>query len=320
MNEPTTWLVTAFGSERQYAGNTGYADEITKWYRYDSNVPNHKKVRTGDQLVIRDRSRILGVASIASLESAESKKPLNLCPGCRRSGIKERKTRSPRYRCHGCGMEFDTPEIKEVDVTNFTAQFANSFRSCVLPLDLAIVRSACPTFNGQHAMQEIRLPSLGGYGAQLRDAAAAAAFAASNGSGSGLTADAAELDRRAHELRNRGRVPRPAGQPVPGRAQASTSVTFLRDPAVKAWILQEAEGSCEACGEPGPFVTPSGERFLEVHHLVPLAEGGTDTPENAVAVCPNCHRALHLAADRDRRREQVRERIPRARRNGADAG
>jgi len=32
---------------------------------------------------------------------------------------------------------------------------------------------------------------------------------------------------------------------------------------------------------------------------VRLADGGPDTPGNTVAVCPNCHRHLHLGAGAD---------------------
>ncbi|MGH8437576.1 MAG: HNH endonuclease [Pseudomonas sp.] len=32
----------------------------------------------------------------------------------------------------------------------------------------------------------------------------------------------------------------------------------------------------------------------EVHHKVRLADGGLDTVENAIAVCPNCHRQAHF--------------------------
>jgi 5-methylcytosine-specific restriction protein A len=32
---------------------------------------------------------------------------------------------------------------------------------------------------------------------------------------------------------------------------------------------------------------------LEVHHKIRLADGGFDTVENAIAVCPNCHRQCH---------------------------
>lgn len=32
----------------------------------------------------------------------------------------------------------------------------------------------------------------------------------------------------------------------------------------------------------------------EVHHKVPLSAGGDDTVENAIALCPNCHRKAHF--------------------------
>ncbi len=31
-------------------------------------------------------------------------------------------------------------------------------------------------------------------------------------------------------------------------------------------------------------------RFVDVHHIVPLKEEGTDDIDNAVSLCPNCHR------------------------------
>ena len=36
-----------------------------------------------------------------------------------------------------------------------------------------------------------------------------------------------------------------------------------------------------------------GLPFLEVHHLRQLADRGSDTVSNAVALCPNCHREAH---------------------------
>ena len=36
-----------------------------------------------------------------------------------------------------------------------------------------------------------------------------------------------------------------------------------------------------------------GTHYLEVHHIDQLAKGGADTVENAVALCPNCHRKMH---------------------------
>lgn len=76
-------------------------------------------------------------------------------------------------------------------------------------------------------------------------------------------------------------------------ASTSQVVQFKRDPQVKAWVLREAKGVCECCNQPAPFDGTDGEPFLEVHHVRKLAEGGSDTVGNAVAICPNCHRALH---------------------------
>lgn len=91
----------------------------------------------------------------------------------------------------------------------------------------------------------------------------------------------------------------------------SASQIFVRDPAVRAFVLEQAGGICELCGERGPFLTPDGDWFLEVHHVIQLANGGPDTIENTVAVCPNCHRRLHLSADRDEAVERLYSRISR---------
>ena len=91
----------------------------------------------------------------------------------------------------------------------------------------------------------------------------------------------------------------------PEGARAPRKVTrsqeqFERDPLVKAWVLQTANGQCQLCGENAPFLDDFGLPFLEVHHVVPLAEGGDDTVPNAVALCPNCHRRCHHGTDRGR--------------------
>jgi hypothetical protein len=112
------------------------------------------------------------------------------------------------------------------------------------------------------------------------------------------TADPVKFDALVTALQ-RLNLARPPGTRRPERVPSSAHDAFLRSPVVKAWVLQAAKGSCECCKAQAPFKTVLGVLFLEVHHVTPLADGGSDTPENTVAVCPNCHRALHLAADRD---------------------
>lgn len=51
------------------------------------------------------------------------------------------------------------------------------------------------------------------------------------------------------------------------------------------------------CGEEAPFYDKNKEPYLEEHHVKRLADGGSDTMDNVVAVCPNCHRKLHVLND-----------------------
>lgn len=69
---------------------------------------------------------------------------------------------------------------------------------------------------------------------------------------------------------------------------------YERNPDVVAEVLFRAKGICESCKQKAPFKRVSnGSDYLEVHHIVPLSVGGEDTVENAIALCPNCHRQEH---------------------------
>lgn len=69
---------------------------------------------------------------------------------------------------------------------------------------------------------------------------------------------------------------------------------FNRNPYVAEYAKRRAKGVCYDCRQLAPFRTrQTGEPYLEVHHILSLAEGGLDTPENVVALCPNCHRKRH---------------------------
>ena len=61
-------------------------------------------------------------------------------------------------------------------------------------------------------------------------------------------------------------------------------------------VLYRARGKCERCGQVAPFISKStGKPYLEVHHLERLVDDGDDTVDNAIALCPICHREYHYA-------------------------
>lgn len=120
------------------------------------------------------------------------------------------------------------------------------------------------------------------------------------------TSDLNSLATKVSSLRKRTLGTVPTGSLAPG-AVTTTSTTFVRDPAVKAWVLNTANGICEGCDLPAPFVSIDGFPYLEVHHVVPLSSHGSDRITNAAALCPNCHRRCHLALDRDEFKLQLYE-------------
>lgn len=90
---------------------------------------------------------------------------------------------------------------------------------------------------------------------------------------------------RRERLRHAKKIPR--REPV-------TTYEFVRNPDVVAEVLFLANGVCGCCKKSAPFARRSdGSPYLEVHHLMPLSAGGEDTVENAIALCPNCHREHH---------------------------
>lgn len=73
-----------------------------------------------------------------------------------------------------------------------------------------------------------------------------------------------------------------------------TTKQYSRDPYISELAKRLANGKCELCGQPAPFKDSKGKPYLETHHVVWLSKGGSDSVDNTVALCPNCHRKMHI--------------------------
>ncbi len=83
-----------------------------------------------------------------------------------------------------------------------------------------------------------------------------------------------------------------------------TVLYYDRDPNIVAGALLYANGVCQGCKTKAPFKRGSdGTDYLEVHHIQPLSEGGSDSFDNVCALCPNCHKLLHLGKKDDHYKE-----------------
>ena len=94
------------------------------------------------------------------------------------------------------------------------------------------------------------------------------------------------------ESKSDGLSSQPSGRPSTRMLYARV---YDRDPLVIAIARKRAEHCCEIenCGHPS-FQTAGGIRYTEVHHIVPLAEGGEDIIENVACLCAAHHREAHL--------------------------
>ncbi|MFE5321658.1 HNH endonuclease [Paenibacillus sp. NPDC056579] len=89
---------------------------------------------------------------------------------------------------------------------------------------------------------------------------------------------------------------------------------YYRDPYVSEYAKRRANGDCQLCEQRAPFYNMQGEPYLETHHVIWLARGSEDSIENTVALCPNCHKKMHvldLPVDVTKLTNMAKEELPR---------
>ena len=79
-----------------------------------------------------------------------------------------------------------------------------------------------------------------------------------------------------------------------GGRRSVTSNAYVRSAEVAKETRKRANGICQLCNRPAPFIDKKGNPYLEVHHIVWLSRGGEDNTENTAALCPNCHMRMHV--------------------------
>lgn len=168
------------------------------------------------------------------------------------------------------------------------------------------------------ALEELCLPRIGGYlpakniGNNVKDRIRAVLAKKNfiNLNDYSPTSDEQQFEAKVKKLRAKPLRGIPRGIKHPEKVTSSVS-SFARDPLVKAWVLNQADGKCEGCSQDAPFLSSDGTPYLEVHHVTPLSAGGADEVSNAVALCPNCHRKAHYSSDRQKFIDVLYGRLPR---------
>jgi len=96
----------------------------------------------------------------------------------------------------------------------------------------------------------------------------------------------------------------------PARPKKRTLVAYAyeRDPLVIAIARMRAAYRCEidSCAHP-IFETAGGAPYTEVHHIIPLSDGGPDTIDNVACLCAAHHREVHFGIVASALTAQLRE-------------
>lgn len=80
----------------------------------------------------------------------------------------------------------------------------------------------------------------------------------------------------------------------PASSRKTYSNTYVRNPYIAAFTKRRANGRCELCEQLAPFKDKDNAPYLESHHVHWLSKGGHDSIDNTVALCPNCHKRMHV--------------------------
>lgn len=162
MSDPSAvqaWLLMTVGENRQHGGNSGYDDQPDVYYTWDSTVPHHASIKVGDPIALWDKNRLLGVSIIEEIETETKDKFVYKCPECHKASIKRRSKLTPRFKCHSCDAEFETPEVHSQTVLEYRSRHDAAWSPLEGLLDGPDLRSLCASPRSQQSMRPLVWPA-----------------------------------------------------------------------------------------------------------------------------------------------------------------
>lgn len=101
-----------------------------------------------------------------------------------------------------------------------------------------------------------------------------------------------------------------ATETVTKRSTTTTQTSqYSRSSQIREYVMARADGTCEGCSEPAPFTSKTGDPYLHAHHIHELSDGGSDTPDTVVGLCPNCHYRVHHGQDGDKYNQKLLSKV-----------
>ncbi len=149
------WICVTIDGPRQYAGNLDYQDVPESIYKYDSAVGNSRQISVGDVIALRNRDTLIGVGLINKIDVKNDQEKMRFrCPECRTTAIKERRSRSPKFRC-AKGHLFNNPIEDIAIVTKYEAYYNENFVALDNQVSASELRKTALRPSTQNSIEEV---------------------------------------------------------------------------------------------------------------------------------------------------------------------
>ena len=80
----------------------------------------------------------------------------------------------------------------------------------------------------------------------------------------------------------------------PERRDVEYNKLIRNDTHIVRWLKEQFNNRCQFPNCTAKIMTKSGEYYVEVAHITPVAEGGMSTLNNLLVLCPNHHKEFDL--------------------------
>lgn len=153
---PSGWLCIASEGATVRVGDR-FNEVIGDTYVWPKTIPQARKMKTGDVIALWDTTRLLGFSVIERIDETLETREQYRCPNdaCRRLDMRERRTKSPRFKCGKCAIETENPIIEVSEQESFSATYAAGWVVVEEFIDAQSCRVLTKNPETQHTIREL---------------------------------------------------------------------------------------------------------------------------------------------------------------------
>ncbi len=150
------WLCISKDKSTLVRAGDGYDESLGEVYSWDDTVQRATDVAVGDAIAIwNDRDGLLGFSWIEEIKEQDGSKFETRCPSCKKTDVRPRITKQPKFRCGKCKKEFNEPVVTKISTRQFQAFYAAGWTASDGLLSAQECRLLARSPKSQHSIREL---------------------------------------------------------------------------------------------------------------------------------------------------------------------